>query len=84
MGQAELGDRIGELLDRPVSQDQIGHWETGRNLPRLDAMVALARVLGTSIDVMVVGEEGLAAKVEKLAGEVLRLREEVQRRPEGR
>ena len=70
IGQAELGVRVGELLGRTVSEDQISHWENARNLPRLDAAWALAKVLGTSIDVLVAGEEGLADQVARLAERV--------------
>jgi transcriptional regulator with XRE-family HTH domain len=61
LSQAELGKAVG------TTKGQISDWESGRNQPRLDAMVALARALETSIDMLVMGEQAFVDQVVKLA-----------------
>lgn len=81
LGQAELGARVSKIVGRKISEAQIGHWESGRNLPRLDVIDALATVFDTSIDALVRGEKGF---VDELADQGRRLRAleeaEMQRR----
>lgn len=72
LSQAELGARVGNLLGRAVKEGQISDWENSRNLPRLDAMVMLAKVLETSIDQLVMGEESFAQSVARRAVEEAR------------
>ena len=52
MTQAELGRRVG------VSRERVGNWERGVNAPPPEALVALKRVLGVSVDELLTGEEG--------------------------
>lgn len=60
LSQAELGGLISRELGRVVKEGQISDWESGRNFPRLDAVIAIATVLETSIDVLVRGEKSFA------------------------
>lgn len=54
LDQTQLGVLVGEALgiERAVSQHTISTWETGRNHPPLDRLVALCRVLHMSADVL--------------------------------
>lgn len=60
LSQAELGGLISRELGKVVKEGQISDWESGRNLPRLDVVVAIATSLETSLDVLVHGEKSFA------------------------
>lgn len=57
LSQAELAERAG------VSRQALGALEHGRHLPRIDAAVALARALGTSVEALVGAGSVLARHV---------------------
>jgi transcriptional regulator with XRE-family HTH domain len=48
--RADLARRLG------VTRERLAHWERGENTPPLDALIALRRELGVSIDELVTGE----------------------------
>jgi transcriptional regulator with XRE-family HTH domain len=48
--RTELARRLG------MSRERLAHWERGEHHPQLDALLALRRVLETSIDELVTGE----------------------------
>lgn len=60
LSQAELGGLISRELGKVIKEGQISDWESARNLPRLDVVVAIASVLETSLDVLVRGEKSFA------------------------
>jgi transcriptional regulator with XRE-family HTH domain len=64
--QAELTDRIAARLGESVSEGQVGRWEKGENLPAVDALLALAAELETSLEELVMGQESFAERVERL------------------
>jgi transcriptional regulator with XRE-family HTH domain len=49
LSQSELAGRAG------LSVRSIQNWECGRRRPKLDAMLALARALGVSVEQLVTG-----------------------------
>jgi transcriptional regulator with XRE-family HTH domain len=64
--QADLTERIAARMGEPVGKDQIGRWEAGENLPAVDALLALAVELETSLEELVMGQESFADRVERL------------------
>ena len=73
MSQTKLAEAIGEVVGHGVDTSMISDWETGKNLPRIDLLVAAAKVLGTSVDELLIGEEAFAAQVARQAVEQARL-----------
>lgn len=63
--QAQLTERISVLMGESVGKDAVGRWEDGENLPGVDALLALAAELGTSLEELVMGEEAFADRVVK-------------------
>lgn len=49
--QKELGTVIG------VEQNTISQWETSERLPRADKLLQLAKVLGCTVEELLMGEE---------------------------
>jgi transcriptional regulator with XRE-family HTH domain len=56
--QTELGRLIG------VEQQQINRWESGKNMPNIDAVSALARTLNVSTDFLLGLSETLTGHLE--------------------
>ena len=54
-------------MGEAVGKDQIGRWEEGENLPGVDALLALASELGTSLEELVMGEAAFEERVVKVA-----------------
>lgn len=50
MTQKELAEKMG------VDQTAISQWETGESLPRADKLPHLARILGCTIDELLIDE----------------------------
>jgi ribosome-binding protein aMBF1 (putative translation factor) len=48
--RVELARRLG------VTRERLGHWERGKHMPPLQALIGLGRELGLSIDELVSGE----------------------------
>jgi transcriptional regulator with XRE-family HTH domain len=58
MTQAELGRRAG------VSRERVGNWERGANAPPPEALIALSKALGVSVDELLTGDEGKGASLD--------------------
>lgn len=58
LNQEEFGRRLGEVLGRPVSQSQISGWERGGREPHGSVLLAVATVLGVTLDEWVLNEPG--------------------------
>src|ERR1700712_3081111 len=71
----ELGERIARLRRRKgwdraalarelgVARDRVAKWERGENAPPLEILVALRRLLGTTLDELVTGRRGASPAV---------------------
>ena len=57
MEQPDLAREVSRRLHKTVTEDQISRWETGKNLIRLDVLLAIAGVFDASLDELVIGEE---------------------------
>ena len=57
LSQTALAKEIGKRTGREMDPSQVSDWETGKNLPRLDMLVALAAALEVSVDQLITGEE---------------------------
>lgn len=81
--QEELARRVSQLLKKKVTMDQISRWERGKNLIRVDVLVAVAAVLEVTLDVLVKGEKGLLDEMAELRQrmEDLERREAARERP---
>lgn len=52
-----------------TSKGQISDWEAGRNQPRLEALIAIAKALDVTIDSLIHGEEAFAEQLARRAVE---------------
>jgi transcriptional regulator with XRE-family HTH domain len=65
MEQPDLAREVSRRLHKAVTEDQISRWETGKNLIRLDVLLAIAGVFEASLDELVIGEEPFHQAVAK-------------------
>jgi transcriptional regulator with XRE-family HTH domain len=56
LSQVELADRLG------VPRERLGKWECGNHAPPPEDLVALSKVLGTSIDEILTGKKTLLSR----------------------
>ena len=50
LSQADLASALHGMRAGEVTQSAVSYWESGKNLPTLDAFVALTQALGVSAD----------------------------------
>lgn len=62
ISQAQLAERVN------ISASAIGMYEQGRREPSVNTLIALARVLGVSVDDLVSGSQKASYEVPKIAG----------------
>lgn len=74
LSQADLAAALLATTAIDVTQSAVSYWESGKNLPTLDAFVALTRALGVSADWLLGIDGGALPKdAERLAKQIAAL-----------